>query len=138
MVPEVGIGGQVSVFDDFLDVINEEPLKGYLEYNNIFESFRNFIEQNAHHYQAQVIGDARGSGLSNQNIPRFHGVCLQHFANACDAQSIGDDDKFASVAVAARRSVTTQQQVSLIDKTVSKAEWQGFLTPILVTLTICF
>ena len=26
MVPEVGIGGQVSVFDDFLDVINEKIL----------------------------------------------------------------------------------------------------------------
>ena len=84
------------------------------------------------HYQAQVIGDARGSGLYNQDIPRFHGVCLQHFAEACEAQSIGADDTkgaetFTSVAGAARRSVTTQQQVSLMDKTVSTDEWKGVL-----------
>ena len=79
------------------------------------------------HYQAQVIGDARGSGLYNQDIPRFNGVCLQYFANACKSESEDRDDKFASVAVAARRSITTQQQVSLMDETVSKDEWQEVL-----------
>ena len=52
---------------------------------------------------------------------------MQYFANACKSESEDRDDKFASVAVAARRSITTQQQVSLMDETVSKDEWQEVL-----------
>lgn len=127
MVPEIGLGADVSAFDDFLGLIKEDPFKRCFSNEKLSR-----MTTDAFHYQAQVIGDARGSGLYNQDIPRFHGVCLQHFAEACEAQSIGADDTkgaetFTSVAGAARRSVTTQQQVSLMDKTVSKDEWKGVL-----------